>query len=219
MSGHYKIELRNLGILELWRISPGLGFFVGCAAKLLRFPIDTQTRIPRTIELTILEADQVPPDIRRTWEAPAAAFAGLGFHPAFHYTVPVLGPGHRSFASALIGPDARTAAQIMVAEVTRGPISRRTELWQCLSAFEDGTVTGVTSEAKKMNSPPEFEGLHLPGRSPEVLFRRHGERIDSSPHGRPIELSAGSLRELLVRISNRATAFHVQRGVYVDCDE
>jgi hypothetical protein len=215
MNQYYRVDIRNLGFRELWRISPGRGFLVGCAAKILRFPLAMKTRVPCQMEMTVLEPGQVPEEIRQAWATPLSDFQRLGFREAFAYTIPPVSPGMRGFSQTFLSPDGTVAGQIMVVEVHRDAFHRREVLWQCLSAFGDGTISGTTSQRKKMDSPPEFEGLNLPGIGVEELVSRHRERVLSSPHGKPVPLSLESLKALIIRLTDRAAQFHAARGVYV----
>ena len=215
MSAYYKVDIRNLGFRELWRISPGRGFLVGCAAKILRFPLAMKTRVPSQKEMTVLEPGQVPEEIQKGWATQFSDFQRLGFREAFAYTIPSVSPGMRGFSQTFLNPDGTVAGQIMVVEVHRDAFHRMEVVWQCLSAFEDGTISGTTSQRRRMDSPPEFEGLNLPGSRVETLVSRHRERILSNAHGSPIPLFPESLKALLIRIADRAAQFHAARGVYV----
>jgi len=162
-----------------------------------------------------MDPGQVPEEIRQAWATPFSDFQRLGFGEAFAYTIPPVSPGMRGFSQTFLSPDDTVAGQIMVVEVHRDAFHRREVLWQCLSTFQDGTISGTTSQRRRMDSPPEFEGLNLPGKRVEELVSRHRKRVLSSSHGIPIPLSPESLKALLARISDRATEFHAARGVYV----
>ena len=103
-------------------------------------------------------------DIRLALSLPASGWARLGFGPTFHYTVPLQRTRMRSAAAVFLSREECTVAQLAFTEKTAGMVMCREVVSFCLSRFDDGTIMGVSSAAKRFNSPPEFDSRSPPGK-------------------------------------------------------
>lgn len=215
MNRYYRVDTRRLRFGELWRITPGPGFVVGAAMKLLGIPLRVGTCVPWVDRLDVLPENGMPPDVAGAVGPVASQWAALGFQRVLDYTVDMRDPGSRAFASALLAPDGRALAQVMFVEVHRGQVVRRRVETNCLCRFEDGGWCGASSGRKQMDGPPEFFTAHLPGRPPQELYALLQRAVAASSSGTPRAWRAEEVEALIVGISNRAVEFNVQRGVYV----
>ena len=212
---YYKVDTRHLTYAELWRISPGLGFVVGAILKTLMIPLKVSTIVPHVDEITLVDPGALDEDIRLALSAPASGWTGLGFRPAFHFTVPFQGSGMRSAAEVFLSGDECTVAQVAFVEKTNGIVTRREVVSFCFSRFDDGTFMGVSSARKRFNSPPEFDSRSLPGGSPAQLYESHGRRLQEGRHGRPARMTQDGLKALITLLNNRHVEYMARRGVYV----
>jgi hypothetical protein len=215
MQTFYGVDTRRLGFGELWRISPGVGFLVGAAMKVLGIRLKMDTAVPWLDGVERLEEDGLPPDVRQSFATPTSEWQALGFTPALCYTIPMRGSGHRSFARVHLSPDGTVVAQTFFAEKRTGAVLRRQLVWNCVSSFADGSLRGASSSRKMLEAPPEYHMTNMPGAHPDVLYRRHQHDLAVSPAGPPLRLAASGLEDFIVRVSNRAVDFNVRRGVYV----
>ncbi len=56
-------------------------------------------------EITLVEPETLDEDMRLALSIPASGWTGLGFRPAFHFTVPLQGTGMRSAAAVFLSGD------------------------------------------------------------------------------------------------------------------
>jgi hypothetical protein len=215
MITYYRVDIRRLSWGELWRITRGPGFLVALFCKAFNLHLKMGTRIPRIDDLILIDTAGLNEDMRKAFEGPLSQWKALGFREAFIYTVPVLSQGLRGAAAALLSADGLTAAQVMFAEKRTAELVRREVFSQCLSFLSDGSVAGVGSGRPRMESVPGFHWTYRTGAAPELLVRVLGEMLQDPTGPRPQPLDVAGLRTLLVRISNRAVDFQVERGVYV----
>ena len=218
MNRYYRVDTRRLRFGELWRISPGPGFVVGAAMKLLGIPLRVSTLVPWLDGLTVLKPGEVPPEVGQTLDAVAEQWRALGFRRVLDYTVDMRDPGSRAFAAALLSGDGRILAQVMFVEARTAQGVRRKVETNCLVRFEDGSWCGVSSGRKQMDGPPEFFTAHLPGRPPQELYALLLRAVAASSSGPPRAWRAEEVEALIVGINNRAVEFNVQRGVYVPAE-
>jgi len=219
VSGWYSIDIRRLRYGELWRISPGKGFFVGALYKTLGIPLKMDAGVTRVESLTRLDRVSVPGEILQALDGEADGFHRAGFRAAFYYTVPLRGAGQRACAVALLSGNGLTLGQSLYVEKATPARTIRRLQSNCLSRMGDGMFLGVSAGAKRLDSPPEFLGENRPGWSPEALYRRHLERVAAYDRARPVVLEEADLERFIVDLENRAVRFHAERGVYVPSGE
>lgn len=215
MTKTYGVDIRKLTYAELWRMAPGASFLVAAWSKACGVPLKMEARICSIDALSLYEEPQIPTDVAGPLGGLVRQWRELGFQPALYYGIPFPNPHQRNFAAALLSPDTLTCGQAFFAETTVAARTRSELQANCFSAMTDGTFVGVSSEKKRMNSPPEFRGANLPGHPPRDLYERHRRELARLHRSFPVPQSAQSLNALILRLNNRHIEFQAARGVYV----
>jgi hypothetical protein len=211
----YQVDIRNLTYAELWRISPGAGFLVAAFYKTLRIPLPMGTRVAELDGLDILGPGGIPYDVASLTAPYVGEWESLGFVRAFDYTVPPVSSGMRSYATALLSPNALTLAEVVFVEKAAGVVLRRELASWCMSCFPDGRRVGVTSLRRRMNGPRQFEMTYLTGRAPTELYTLHQHLLAGAGYDVPVALDPPTAQRLIVENNNSSVAFMAKRGVYV----
>jgi hypothetical protein len=215
MSEFFKVDIRRLSFAELWRISPGFGFIVAALHKLTNLPFPTSTRVPRSLPFNRLEPGSIDADMRRILDESIAAWTALGFESQFLYTTLPPAPGSRAAAAALRSQDGRVLAQTMFVEKQTAIARRYAVIHLCQSRLSDKTILNTSSSRRRMNPPPEFIGLHLPGQSLPYTHKRHVRALQDPRCPASVPFAPEEIENFLVWATNRATEYNVARGVYV----
>ena len=214
----YKVDIRNLTYAELWRLAPGLAFLFAAPHKLFGIPRKLGARASRLDTITLVAEADVPADVAALMRQSIQDWKALGFSMAFFYTIPAARQGQRSCAAALLSADGGTVAQVMFVEVCIQGITRRELVTNCFSLLADGTLVGATTEKSRIQPPPQFKAVRLPGRSPSALYERARKELELAKATYAVSQTPESLKDLIVDINHKHVDYQVSRGVYVPVD-
>lgn len=215
MTEYYRVNGQALTYAEYWRMSPGvLAFAVAAVRKLLHAPMPFTFSLPRPEALYLLEPWEVPVPVRRRWQRAVEACQDRGLRLVFCNTLPLLERDRSSYSAALLRTDGLVGATVVTSVVPR----RVETVFACLSRLADGHFLVTIDQPKKMEVPPEYEHVRLPGARPDVVLDRHLEEIQQEGR-RLLQASADDWPHLVLQSSQRLFNFHVARGVYVPLAE
>ena len=208
---YFTSEGKNATLRELMRIaSPSLGGKMSAVlVKLFRLtqppqvgfaPYNLERRSPS--ELSWLQ------DI---YEDDIATLATLGFIPTVGLSIPTIGNA-QSNGIAFLGNDPTSFATIDHSETTANGETHLESGLSFVSCSVD-TIWGTTTFPKRLNNPPNFKSVYLPGYSPTELHAAHRNRISLIPPNSLRSFSSDVLWNTLKEHETATTTFNVRRGL------
>jgi hypothetical protein len=212
---YYRINGQALTYGEYWRLSPNALVFAYVALrKLLRVPMRFTATVPRPDALYLLEPSQISEGIRRRWQPAVEECQDRGLRLQFCNTLPLLERERATYGASLLRTDGLVGAAIVTSIVP----SKEKTVFACLSRLANGRLLVTNDQWKKLETPPEYEHVRLPGASPEVVLDRHLEEIQREGR-RLLQSDEATWRELVLHWSQRNFDFNLVRGVYVPMTE
>lgn len=207
----YKTDPTRLTYRELWRLS-GRGLLPFARAVVrkwfkIRSPAKFGHQFRATLDLVDLQALLDRP--REALGAVVSQAERHGFRFVFCHTSCSLGD-ISGFAAALLSADGTTLAQ-----ATWVRTGRREETGFFLGSRSEGRMLLTGNQPHRIDSPPEFESWHLPGKSVDELVAIHAGRLDRLGRERVLRATEADVAARIVESRQRIHAFQLARGIHV----
>ena len=214
----YTIDSTKLGYGEYWRFSNGrwLAFTVCALKKLFGSPMDLHTAIPRFEQITRLDIAQFSADMMPELAKGLERCRQLNLTFQFYYTIPNI-MMQISYGAVLLSADCRTVAQFLVVRSLRGA-GKITLTFNCCSKLKDNRLLATLDQPKKMNSPSYSIPEHIPSATPDMVLKRHIERLNKMGGTGAVTLSPDTLEVFILELNLRAIDAKIAAGVYVPLD-
>ncbi len=214
----FKSNAARMGYRELFRVAgPPFTGLIACALKLFRvLGPDTGGFGFRALgdRLDRRDPDALPRRAIRACEGYRAKLRKLGFVPGFAYSLEAFG-SQEGRAIAFRHKDATAAAAIVFCRCVRNDMETETTVFGFNTPLDDHTYLMTSGNKRLMSKPDHFRIEFHPGQSPNDVFDRHLDRLDTVD-ARPRKVKTDDdLEALVLDCENSETQFNLDRGVYV----
>lgn len=210
VTDRYRVNMRRLGFLEVWRWGRPRSFLQFVAAKCLGLPMMSSQDIVVTPGVAWLEADAVRDDLKQATQPVLTAVLESGFDMVSYYRTCIqtwVSDAENSIAIAAIDPEGR--AVCLVAFVA-APDEHATV--SVISRLPGGRYLASGQGGRLFSPPPEIDALRLPGRSPAQVIAAHYKRLKSQE---VVPIARSGVEALIVDMQKVMLAHNVRRGLWV----
>ena len=83
-----------------------------------------------------------------------------------------------------------------------------------VSRSGEDSFFATTNMSRKLNTPPQFRPVYVPGAEPAELVHRHRERLAAAGDDTFVRLDEEGLRSSILQMGQCVTAYHRARGVF-----
>ena len=170
---HYRFDSRNVTFAEYRRLTPGLGFLIAAALKILRIPLPARMALPYPGEILVREPAELPEGVYGRLVPFIAPCEREGLRSKLFYQEPIIAPDARTLGVALLSDDRLTYGFLAEAENnTAVGIQRRIDL-SLITPLSNGRMLVTGRSKQTLDTPPEMEKEVLPDAPVEKVIARH----------------------------------------------
>lgn len=215
---HYKFDSRNVTFAEYRRLTPGIGFLIAAALKILRIRLPTRIALPYPGEIQVLEPSQLPDGVYGRLVPFIAPCEREGLRSKLFYQEPMIAPDTRTLGVALLSDDRLTYGFLAECENnTAVGIQRRIDL-SLITPLSNGRMLVTGRSKQSLDSPPEMEKEALPDAPVEQVIARHRDRLRSLRGAQPVPI-LDRLEDFILKMERLGFDYFVRRRVYVPMTE
>lgn len=215
MTAWYKTDINRLTYRELWHLSRrSLHPFAQAVRRKwfnAQWPVNFGLPDPGTLHRIDLQS--IPDRPRDLLAAIISQVERHRFRLAFCHHRINLGDS-RGYSAVLISADGMTLGNAVWAKSCGAE-----EAVFALGSRLDGRRLLTSSEPQRIDSPPEFDEWHLPGKSIDELVAIHNQRLDRLGRQRVLPAVESEIEARIIENQQLTHAFQLARGFYVPMTE
>jgi hypothetical protein len=214
MTEYLGTDNRRLSYAELWRISSSWRAFAqGARMKLLNL-----RNVPRTGIASdgpyFIEPDSIPVVAADKLACIINDCRPLGFTPCHWFKSSSIGPSEGFGVLMLHAGRAMYAGAIYTRVAIKTSIRDEMSFY-ATTRVSDGRFMSTGNAKTRFDSPPEIDGVNMPGHHPQAVVEKHQERLAKVGAHMVVPLDERLVAETLKEVVMRIQCFHRDRGVWV----